>query len=134
MPQQVEVGDYLYLHYLLSKYQGRHANERETYEMLQATVRSNSGFLAGVHDLLAAQDERKSRAVKRAMDSRSFAFHFDVLTIRNRYRGFAAPLGVRLSWVLGELDRCGYRYEQIHCSFCRSKPRGGSVHAQAWGS
>lgn len=120
--------------YLLSKYQGRHGAEKETYAALQHAVRSNTTFLEGVHELMASQDERKTRMVRRAFDSRHFAFHFDVLTIRNRYKGWTAPLGVKLSWVLSELYKSGYRYEQIHCSFCRWRPWGGSVSAEDFGS
>lgn len=117
--------------YFVSKYQGRHGNRRETYEKLQEAVQSNSDWLDTVQRLAAAGN---ARAVKSTLNRQNFAFYFDVLTIRNRYHGITAPMGVKLSWVLAELANHGYRYNQIHCSFCRWRPFGGSVSAPKWGS
>lgn len=39
----------------------------------------------------------------------------DVVTIRNR----AFHISPRLSWVLKELWANGYKYSEVHCSFCR---------------
>ena len=117
--------------YLLSKYQGRHGNVRETYEALQHAVQMNSEFLDGIHEMVARRDDRINRVVNRSMGSRGFGYHFDFLTIRNRWHH---KLGVQLSTVLSQLDRAGYRYENIHCSFCRWKPYGGTVAAQRFGS
>lgn len=43
----------------------------------------------------------------------------DVLTVRNRWWGKA---GLTLKSVLSMLDEAGYRYERIHCVFCRVRP------------
>src|SRR5688572_16413698 len=45
--------------YLLSKYQGRHGNARETYTSLQNEVQHNSTFLDQAHEAMAHVDERK---------------------------------------------------------------------------
>lgn len=118
--------------YLLSKYQGSHGNVRETYDSLQDAVRSNSDFLDLIRTLMASDDERKRNHAQRTFKGRdNFAFHFDVLTIRNRW---FAKFGVTLNYVLSQLDHHGYRYNDIHCSFCRWRPGGGSVSAREWGS
>lgn len=117
--------------YLLSKYQGRHGNARETYESLQREVQSNTLFLEQAHQAMALGDERRGRPFRRVLNSHNFNFHFDVLTVRNRWN---IILGITLSSVLQQLEANGYRYEQIHCSFCRWRPFGGSVNAQPFGT
>lgn len=108
--------------YTLSKYQGRHGNADETYDSLKNNVRRNI-------DRLDYIDEQA--ALGTALD-RNFGFRFHVLTVRNR-RFKSDP---RLSDALAALDRAGRRYENIHCSFCRSPIYGssGSERAAQYGT
>ncbi len=104
--------------YELSKYQGSHGNENETYASISANIDQNNGVLEDV----------QSGANK----SRNYAFRFDVLTVRNR-RFRSDPT---LSDVFAALAENNYRYENIHCSFCRSPMfgRSGDASAQRWGT
>jgi hypothetical protein len=117
--------------YLLSKYQGRHGSRTETYASLQREVQRNSAFLDEAVRAMADVDQRKSKGHRRVLNTHNFNFHFDVLTIRNRWNTF---FGISLNTVLQQLGANGYRYEQIHCSFCRWRPFGGSVSAQEFNS
>jgi hypothetical protein len=100
--------------YLLTKYQTSSGDE--TYGSLQSGLDRNSGVL---EDMRAG----KTR-------DRNYAYDFDVLTIRNRKKMGA----MQFSTVLNTLVQGGHRYDQIHCSFCRWRPFGGSVSAPAFGS
>ena len=59
--------------YFLSKYQGRHGAEGETYETLQQAVTSNTAFLELIQNLMASQDERKIAMATRTNSARNFA-------------------------------------------------------------
>ncbi|MCA9543661.1 MAG: hypothetical protein KC613_04705 [Myxococcales bacterium] len=104
--------------YRLSKYQGRHGSVNETYESITENLRANEAVLDTIQ-----QQAAKGRAIKFGPN---FAFHFDVLTIRNRW-WMKASVGEKLSDVLQALATAGYRYENIHCSFCRSPMIGGGT-------
>lgn len=104
--------------YRLSKYQGRHGSVNETYASITNNLDANEAVLDAIQQAAA-----KGRAIKRGPN---FAFHFDVLTIRNRW-WMKGSLGEKLSDVLGALQGAGYRYENIHCSFCRSPVIGGGT-------
>ena len=101
--------------YLLTKYQT--SNGDETYESLQARLDQNQNVL---------DDMRSGRNTA----SRNFGYDFDVLTVRNRKKMGA----LQFSTVLDTLAQGGFRYDQVHCSFCRCKPFGGSVSAQGFGT
>lgn len=98
--------------YELSKYQGRHGNINETYTSISANIQTNLNRLD--------------------VNSRNFAFIFDVLTVRNRI----LRSDPSLKDMLNELDSHGYRYENIHCIFCRSPmvADSGSTSAKRFGS
>lgn len=92
--------------YELSKYQGSHNSAGETYDSITSAIsRNNWNVEQGVQSA-----------------TRNFGFYFDVLTVRNRQ--FQSD--PKLSDVLAALDQAGRRYENIHCSFCRSKMFGDS--------
>jgi hypothetical protein len=92
--------------YELSKYQGSHNSAGETYATIKTAIDINN-YNVG----LGNQSQ-----------TRNFGFYFDVLTVRNR-RFRSDP---SLSDVFTALDQAGRRYENIHCSFCRSKMFGSS--------
>jgi hypothetical protein len=81
----------LYYNYDLSKYQGRHNNEGETYDRIEKGV------------------EYSKKAFKEAEV-------YDVLTMRNRY--FMGK-NVTLKDALENIFKL-HPYRQVHCSFCRS--------------
>lgn len=95
--------------YGLSKYQGRHGNENETYESI-------------MRDSLATFVPKKINAI--GVGAQGFERYntssgtFDILTVRNRYKGLTT--GVNLQRVFEELHNRSYLYKSIHCYFCRS--------------
>lgn len=105
--------------YGLSKFQGRHGDPNETYTSIGQDVARNA-------DQLSYQEEIMTSGRAKG-PGRNFAFNFDVLTIRNR-RLRSDPT---LKEALDTLDRHGFRYENIHCSFCRSPMLGDSPGAAA---
>ena len=109
--------------YYLTKFQGK----EETYETIAAALNSNQIWLEGMQEYLA----KDPQSVKAAYNLKNFAFYFDILTVRNRYK----VGGKHFSSALKELQVAGFCYENIHCSFCRVSPVGtSSVYAKKWGS
>ncbi len=105
--------------YELSKFQGRHGDANETYESIGKDVARNA-------DQLSYQEEIMTSGRAKG-PGRNFAFNFDVLTIRNR----VLRSDPTLKEALETLGRQGFRYENIHCSFCRSGMVGDSPSAAA---
>jgi len=92
--------------YTLSKYQGRHGNRNETYTSIDRHIDRNIDHLSYIAE----------QAALGVSSQRNFGFRFHVLTVRNRWFQFSPTL----SEALATLDRGGWRYENIHCSFCRN--------------
>jgi hypothetical protein len=105
--------------YSLSKFQGRHGDASETYQSISKDVARNADQLSYQQEIMTSGNAKGP--------GRNFAFNFDVLTVRNR-RLCADP---SLKEALETLARHGYRYENIHCSFCRSGMLGDSPGAAA---
>lgn len=78
--------------YELSKFQGKHGNDFETYDSIQRNIKSHL-------------KEGNS---------------YDVLTVRNRKKGFYKNNDVHLSDILSWLNQENLHYKTIVCSFCRS--------------
>jgi hypothetical protein len=77
----------------LSKYQGKHGGEAETYA-----------------------------AIERLVATKYFGTRpepIDVLTVRARYTPKLVLASVTLSATLSRLWRMGYKYREVRCSFCR---------------
>ena len=107
--------------YELSKYQGKHGNKDETYDSIKSNIDQNNKAVTG--------DDFEYRNKQ----SRNYQYSFDVLTVRNRV-GSGDPT---LSELLKALDQGGFRYENIHCSFCRSDMSvddSPSMSATKWGT
>jgi hypothetical protein len=110
--------------YTLSKYQGRHSDGYETYDMVQAmderTVKDAGAF--------ETQAEQWIKTGLTQEDVQTFEKGFnllekvgdfrwkDIVTIRNR----GGRLDPMLSEVIAMLQGAGFTYSTIHCSFCRS--------------
>ena len=97
--------------YWLSKYQGSHGNPEETYDSIQRNIKQNAQCLSN--------------------RGRNFAYHFDVLTVRNRWNNFS---GVKLSTVLELLAQNYHNYREVHCSFCRDAKGGTTVAGTKFGT
>ncbi len=108
--------------YRLSKYQGRHGNENETYQSIRHSIDNNRMFEALRQEALASADPEKLRYVQRVAPNAFPAF--DVLTVRNRW--WMGGMGATLRELLQELSRAGHRYPNVHCVFCRSRLIGSS--------
>jgi len=95
--------------YLLSKYQGRHSNNAETYDSIErdmnATTEAVRKHAKGLSNL-------KTRAV---YEKKSAPRIFDVVTIRNRVLSGDQNLRSVLTRVM-QVNV----YRRIHCYFCRS--------------
>src|SRR5699024_7796197 len=88
------------------KYQGRHGNRNETYTSIDRHIDRNIDHLSYIAE----------QAALGVSSQRNFGFRFHVLTVRNRWFQFSPTL----SEALATLDSGGWRYENIHCSFCRN--------------
>ena len=113
--------------YALSKYQGRHGDNNETYATLGALVDRTRKSIEAGRPQMPAIPASAGPGIKRWVNE-SFKekikeyenlLPFDFLTIRNRkpYLPFAG--GTSLKAALAQLDQSGYRYPYIFCSFCR---------------
>lgn len=102
--------------YHLTKYQGKHGNPGETYDFILNQIDANRARAqARDNQRAGASPEQLATGLLEPVP------RFDVLTIRNPLAHHLgdAKLGVRLKFVLSELDRTTHRYAQIRCSFCR---------------
>ncbi|MBU6954988.1 putative adhesin [Hahella sp. HN01] len=104
--------------YSLSKYQGDDTGE--TYDSISRDIDSNRTFITLRQDALNSGDARMMAEVQRLCPN-PFP-KFDVLTVRNR----KLMGGVNLKHALDMLASNGYRYNKIHCVFCRSRMIGPS--------
>ncbi|MGD1927152.1 MAG: putative adhesin [Paracoccaceae bacterium] len=115
--------------YELSKFQGKHGGgEIENYAAISKCIDYASN--KAVNPKYVSPGKMGLPASSHS----NFAFKFDVLTVRNR-KFKSDP---SLSDVFAALKQHGYRYENIHCSFCRSNMRpftkSSSQSAQQWGA
>lgn len=101
--------------YTLSKFQGSHGNQAETYASIGTDIDHNRELVATA---ATAPDD-----VMAPLRAQGIKFDkFDVLTIRNR-RLRTDP---NISSVIQLLDQQNLRYANILCSFCRSPAIGPS--------
>lgn len=112
--------------YVLSKYQGRHGDIKETYNSLKNKIndtnRQINGFDQSIRDIRNSPNniydkQTKEKLVRQTIDQSKNLFKLDFLTIRNR--NYFNP--VSFKGVLDELNRSGYNYNHIFCSFCRGR-------------
>jgi hypothetical protein len=113
--------------YRLSKYQGEHGKNVETYDMLAkmdttlATMAQNTkDLIAGSSIALFSHFDMADRLVPLIHQAimrleRQGRWNVDIVTIRNR----RLRDDVTLSDVIRALHQHGYKYTTIHCSFCR---------------
>lgn len=120
--------------YVLGKYQNsatnRHNTMGEDYEIILNTPErfERIAGAANVRIALPPRGTTRSMGIRDRKQLERFEngdVKMDVITVRNR-RFMAMP---RFSWVIMELIRHGYRYEAIHCSFCRSFLSDGILSA-----
>ena len=142
-PVEVKQGGELTRNYMLSKFQGRHSDNAETYASLktnldgnrtqvdlQETMLREQGIDLSVpmdtaervqlyEDTLAAATPADAMKLKGAWMTRRIE-KYDVLTVRNRTTGPRTAIvnGVTLKEALAAVSHLGYR--TIHCNFCRS--------------
>jgi len=96
--------------YELSKFQGRHGSEKETYERIGAGMHrdariARSREMSGGGELSAAQLSGMKEII------------MDVITVRNRILQKSPTLGD----VIQAMQKDGLRYKEIYCSFCRCR-------------
>ncbi len=113
--------------YSLTKYQGRHGGKLETYESLGElidTTRQNIAMgrpqmqqIPG--DATKGQIENFKNGFKEKIRAYENLIPFDFLTIRNLNPYNKLSSGTNLKNVLDQLNKSGYRYPYIFCSFCR---------------
>ncbi len=106
--------------YELSKYQGRHGSKSETYERIGGMAERIEEDLANM-ELAIGQFKslgKDSRAEEVEARLNKMKNKMDIVTIRNRrfVKG-----DVLLSEVVNGLAKAGYKYDVIHCSFCRCR-------------
>jgi len=101
--------------YNLSKYQGRHGKDAESYAQIaklgDATVELET-LLAAEGDGATPQQTAALRAKIQRIQTQE---HMDIITIRNRHMRSDPSFSQLVSWLKDE----GFGYEEYHCSFCR---------------
>lgn len=110
--------------YVLSKFQGRHGNNAETYTKIGQEINAAPAMLQSSRDAVTQLDGLPRPYTKdmdqyRRMAEESvsrWSRKIDVVTIRNR----RFKLDLNLSEIIRILHQNGYQYTNIHCSFCRS--------------
>jgi hypothetical protein len=144
-PYEIRTGGELVRNYRLSKFQGRHGSETETYATIKQGIENNRTFVRtqestlsrlGLNLSVQMSDAQRIQAVETLRPTLSAAEQYeltmalgnrrhekyDVLTIRNRHHDvrstFSTLLGITLRTVLGAIPGA---YDNIHCGFCRSR-------------
>ena len=113
-PSEMVVGPAQCHEYDLSKYQGRHGNNSESYDDISSAVHNESMNL--VRRRRAVADARPGIKRQIAQDQLSQVRPFNVVTIRNRF----GSSGVHLSDVITQVRQVVPMIRVFHCSFCRS--------------
>ena len=94
----------------------------ETYKTIGAldTVFANKVADAKMIAGLTVASARQKRQA--AFMEAGYSKWMDIITIRHRWKGLPGFFGKgpKLSSILKELDAAGYRYTDVHCSFCRA--------------
>jgi len=112
--------------YLLSKYQGRHGDLKETYDSLKEKInhtnREINNFDKKLIDIKTAplnvlDQKKKNDMIRDTHAGAKNLFKLDFLTIRNINK--FNPVSFKN--VLADLDSNGYHYNHIFCSFCRGR-------------
>lgn len=125
VPRETTSAQKLAYDYTLSKYQGKHQSSTsddehgETYAYIAKHIHNLEEFYRDVCKV-NAETARKFLAEHRGH------VNMDVITIRNRK--FKSP--PTLTEVLNALDLAGYKYDVVHCSFCRPPEKGSGVGQQ----
>jgi len=109
--------------YTLSKYQGSHGSEDETYASIKSDIDYN-------RDIIERAKEATEAQLQPILDSGVKFEKFDVLTVRNR----RLRVDPNLSSVLNQLEAANMQYPHILCSFCRSPAIGPSGTHNASGN
>jgi hypothetical protein len=110
--------------YVLSKFQGRHGNNAETYTSIGNDINTAAVMLTNIQNSINhlngfQRPDTKDIDQYRTMAEKTLSRRsrkMDVVTIRNRRLRF----DLNLSDVIQILHQHGYNYTNIHCSFCRS--------------
>jgi len=119
-PTETVVGPGQCHDYELSKFQGRHGNNAETYESISTRVERESADLLKYRRRVAdASSDVMRQGAQVQLDS---VHPFHAVTIRNRF----ASADMRLSEVIRKVREVMPMIKVFHCSFCRSP-----MHADA---
>jgi hypothetical protein len=104
--------------YLLSKYQGRHGSEDETYESIMKNVTdADNSRLQIQSEVGKAALRGNDKAVKKLLDILGKRKGASVVTIRNRWDVLA---GIPLADVVKDVRKAMPSISTFWCSFCRS--------------
>ena len=97
--------------YTLTKYQGSHSNETETYDSIARRLAFDADL--GTRLELELDEIMKRPASKKSYESLAYCH---VATVRNRWN----RADVSLKYAVQEIVKRKPGIKQIHCSFCRS--------------
>ncbi len=124
IPVQTVKGGEICCNYLLSKYQGRHGNEDETYESIAKGVNEIDMGRQGLFGaLMKAGDTKNPRADNQEKLLLALGRNIggSVLTVRNR---FDVVFGIKLSDAIAAARKEMPTLREFYCIFCRANMLG----------
>jgi len=128
IPVETFTGGQICCNYLLSKYQGRHGNEDETYESIAKGVNDVDMGRQSVFGVLMNKSKVGSvdrDAQEKLLLSLGRNIGGSVLTIRNR---FDVVFGVKLSDALAAARKEMPTLREFYCIFCRANMLGDDAN------
>ena len=103
--------------YILSKYQGRHGSQKETYQSIASHVKKNDDIISGFNESInTALDKGNEVAANKMINYAIKNRGAHVVTIR--HRRFKAD--VNLKHVIDKVTAAYPDVTEFHCSHCRS--------------
>ena len=116
-PTETITGGHPCYNYILSKYQGRHGSQKETYEAIAGSVTGVDTRLQNYQsDLNKALDKGNERVVGVLLKGAAGLRNAHVVTIRHR----RLRTDVNLKYVIDKVRESYPEVTEFHCSHCRS--------------
>ncbi len=117
-PEEVIRGGAKCYDYQLSKFQGRHGSQNETYQAINRSVTTGDQDVGALQrDANLALDRGDEGTLNQLLVMASTNRNAHVVTVRNRWFN---KLGVSLTHVISKVRKSYPEVTEFHCSHCRS--------------